>query len=988
MKAYRLSVLISLFFMASGGASAQTPGGTNVALSSNGGVATASSTTSEAEGGGTYPPSGAINGDRRGAGWSINGGWRDGTNTFPDWLQVTFQGSRLISEIDVFTLQDNYQNPSEPTEAMTFAYYGITSFEVQYLRANGWVTVPGGYVTGNNRVWRKFTFPAVTATGVRVLVHGALGGRSRIVELEAWTVSGPQVTNLAAGKPASQSTTYQAGTEAAKAVDGDVFSITHTQHESQAWWQVDLGASSQIEQIKVWNRTDCCGERLSNFYVLVSDQPITSLGQAGVWNNYVAGQAGWPSTIPVGRTGRYVRIQLSGSNWLSLAEVEVLGTPAPGGDPNNVALASSGATAVASSTYSGGYGPHHAIDGRRSGHQWSVNGGWNDATPGSWPDWLEVRFNGAKLIDRVNVFSVQDNYMNPVEPTEGQTFSLYGLVNFDVEYWTGVSWTPVPNGEIAGNNLVRREINFSPVQTDKIRVVVTNALNSWTRITEVEAFQPEFSTLAAQKGCNLSPAKLAEEILAAIQNEGQAETGTLYREKLPGDPANGPFTGRGRWRRCLNPPFSNWKKNGSQNLPVLAAAIGLFRENSVSSPNPNVGMSNPNDLSRNAKSYALWWAQFLQYQVGARDPALDGHDFDALRHFKGTELFSNIYDAHTVTAIISARFWAAKNGSHQHAVAIRDHALRYLRANWLIYGLSAGTGPATSYASPNSEGISRPPNEPLRPDGQPKYNGHFLAMAGSRSNSVTWDEGARAALFDRAIQYANGESPDSNTWRYGVAPKNEYSHQVSLLNYMNERWPTADSGPKNLYGLEQSDWLAFRDLIHNGQTSYFNITDWLRGIKTVKTMRVVGWSSNGQHRLSTLAGNPNGNNPAIFAVKYEQSNSRATFLYPYTDNRSKGANHKMGGCEILTGMVRANNGGPHTIRKKDPATGEITWVVVHPFMTAEMTIPTQDAKFHLVLSHSADARWEAVLPKSFPPPEPHDPSPHDPEGEDPYPPEN
>ena len=55
-------------------------------------------------------------------------------------------------------------------------------------------------------------------------------------------------------------------------------SVTHTELDANAWWEIDLGASRSIDQIFVWNRTDCCAERLVDFYVLVSDQPFVSQG--------------------------------------------------------------------------------------------------------------------------------------------------------------------------------------------------------------------------------------------------------------------------------------------------------------------------------------------------------------------------------------------------------------------------------------------------------------------------------------------------------------------------------------------------------------------------------------------------------------------------------------------------------------------------------------------------------------------------------------
>jgi len=158
----------------------------NVALSSNGAAATASSTNDT-----NRLPAAAINGDRRGLHYGSDpvtgSAWVDATqNAFPDWLEVAFDGSKTISEISVFGLQDNYATPQEPTEAMMGTGYGLMAFDVQYWTGSAWATVPGGSVTGNTKVWRKFTFPAITTSKIRVVTYGGGAGYSRIVELEAW----------------------------------------------------------------------------------------------------------------------------------------------------------------------------------------------------------------------------------------------------------------------------------------------------------------------------------------------------------------------------------------------------------------------------------------------------------------------------------------------------------------------------------------------------------------------------------------------------------------------------------------------------------------------------------------------------------------------------------------------------------------------------------------------------------------------------------
>jgi len=147
------------------------------------------------------------------------------------------------------------------------------------------------------------------------------------------------LVNLARGKPAVQSSTAYGGT-ADRAVDGntngDYFagsSVTHTEENDrpQPWWQVDLGVSSQIDHVMLWNRRDCCGERLASFSVFVSDSPFLAgdvsalLRDGRIWRYEFSGVAGPQTRIPVGRRGRYIRVQLSGRAPLSLAEVEVFG---------------------------------------------------------------------------------------------------------------------------------------------------------------------------------------------------------------------------------------------------------------------------------------------------------------------------------------------------------------------------------------------------------------------------------------------------------------------------------------------------------------------------------------------------------------------------------------------------------------------------------------------------------------------------------------
>jgi len=155
--------------------------------------------------------------------------------------------------------------------------------------------------------------------------------------------------NLALNKPSSQSSIYNniSVLGAKTANDGNYTTFNHTLEDKEAWWQVDLGTVSDITNIEIYNRVDCCSERLSDFHVFVSDVPFTSTNlketqeQPGIGDYVTAGAAGNVTSLNVNRTGRYVRVQLSGTNFLHMREVVVNGTEgeegtSPGSGPSEI----------------------------------------------------------------------------------------------------------------------------------------------------------------------------------------------------------------------------------------------------------------------------------------------------------------------------------------------------------------------------------------------------------------------------------------------------------------------------------------------------------------------------------------------------------------------------------------------------------------------------------------------------------------------------
>jgi hypothetical protein len=189
-----------------------------------------------------------------------------------------------------------------------------------------------------------------------------------------------------------------------------------------------------------------------------------------------------------------IRVVVSGAlaGYSRVVEVEAYaGNAAPTPTPTprvNVALSSGGAVASASSTYSPDYPVGAVNDGDRRGVNWGAGGGWNDATPGAYPDWVEVSFGGPKTITEIDLFTLQDDYGSPMEPTPGMTFSRYGVTDFQLQYWDGAGWAGVAGGAVSGNDKVWRQFTFPGVTTAKIRVLIGNSLSTYSRVVEIEAY--------------------------------------------------------------------------------------------------------------------------------------------------------------------------------------------------------------------------------------------------------------------------------------------------------------------------------------------------------------------------------------------------------------------------------------------------------------------------------------------------------------------
>jgi len=265
-----------------------------------------------------------------------------------------------------------------------------------------------------------------------------------------------QAVNLALGKPATQSSDIdKVNGKASLAVDGNTDgtwtngSVTHTVDggSENPWWQVDLGATYTIQKVLIWNRTDCCAERLGSLRVLIGSGPH------GPWNWFSqegslffsdgARVMSMSGSISGRKDGRYIRIQLLGPKAiLSLAEVQVMGVPVapPVVQPViNVEYEQNLGTNIAegkTATQSSDADPVNglaskAVDGNTDG-DWAHGSVTHTVNKGSSFPWWQVdlgseyRVTAIQLFNRTDCCSERLNEIRVVVGSDLNAMSIFG----------------------------------------------------------------------------------------------------------------------------------------------------------------------------------------------------------------------------------------------------------------------------------------------------------------------------------------------------------------------------------------------------------------------------------------------------------------------------------------------------------------------------------------------------------------------------------
>ncbi|XP_071171933.1 uncharacterized protein [Mytilus edulis] len=139
------------------------------------------------------------------------------------------------------------------------------------------------------------------------------------------------VEDVAHKKPTGQSSTYSPSAQynSSHGVDGlipsGIVCMVVTNRERNPFWWVNLGREYLVERVEIWNRKDCssCAERTRNMDVTVG----RTLNDMKLCAHY-KGPSQTGEHLVLGCTkrmrGRYVKLQIQGTDYLNFLEVKVL----------------------------------------------------------------------------------------------------------------------------------------------------------------------------------------------------------------------------------------------------------------------------------------------------------------------------------------------------------------------------------------------------------------------------------------------------------------------------------------------------------------------------------------------------------------------------------------------------------------------------------------------------------------------------------------
>lgn len=384
------------------------------------------------------------------------------------------------------------------------------------------------------------------------------------------------------------------------------------------------------------------------------------------------------------------------------------------------------------------------------------------------------------------------------------------------------------------------------------------------------------------------------------------------------------------WGAYHDLDFSSWRNGGSQNLPVIAAAIEL-----VDSPTSTTWLN--------------WWNSFLDCQT--TPASCNVTDPRSLAYLKGKELLSSNYDWASTVSVVAVHHVATTNNN----TALANKARLYLRKTWSLYALAAGRKSATDYLHDLADDAQGIPTYPQNggnglywdycqrniTTSTYWYTGPFLPLAGGRSGPATFCQDNRGPLFVRAVSWAVYPSGSYVNQR-------ESPNQANVLNWLQSHWP-GNGFNENVYALDS----ASQDLIENHVKESTNAaTTLLSVINNGGTRFFVQYhfiAYAGGDRVTLMEESSYAIKPGnIYAAKFTESSRRAHMVYPW--NAQLQNSYRIGYGKLLPTET-----APTSVEARNWKTGET--VSPHGDVTLTMALPSGTMRYHVELGPTFNGRF-------------------------------
>ncbi len=276
-------------------------------------------------------------------------GWHSTSTAITNWAEIDLGQPRDFTRIEIWNRTDCCWTRINGVYVLALDSDKNVVFQSDPI---------SGVTDGNRMPVIQYDNSGAGFTGVRYLrIERTNADWFNIMELRALKTRHvaflPNDSNLTQYGAIAEQSTPNASYPASNALDSSITNFTHTDESTpDNWWKVTLAKESFIHKIVVYNRTSCCGNRLINQVLTVSnDKGDVLFMHKFVAEDGVATGSVHSFEMPPALYGRVVKIGLengeangqpitetSPANYtVSLAEVQVIGgdymgawSPVPG----------------------------------------------------------------------------------------------------------------------------------------------------------------------------------------------------------------------------------------------------------------------------------------------------------------------------------------------------------------------------------------------------------------------------------------------------------------------------------------------------------------------------------------------------------------------------------------------------------------------------------------------------------------------------------